>query len=42
MAFAGDAPEAYNGVLLLFVVASLLCALLVYRSVYRFKEGLQD
>ena len=40
--FAGDAPEAYNGVLLLFVVASLLCALLVYRSVYRFKEGLQD
>ena len=40
--FAGDAPEAYNGVLLLFVVASLSCALLVYRSVYRFKEGLQD
>lgn len=40
--FAGDAPESYNGVLLLFVVASLLCALLVYRSVYRFKEGLQD
>ena len=40
--FAGDAPEAYSGVLLLFVVASLSCALLVYRSVYRFKEGLQD
>ena len=40
--FAGDAAEAYNGVLLLFDVASLSCALLVYRSVYRFKEGLQD
>ncbi len=37
-----EAPEAYNGVLALFLVVSLLCALLVYRAVYRFKEGRQD
>lgn len=40
--FAVDAPEAYNGVLLLLVLGSLLCSMLVFRSVYRFKEGRQD
>lgn len=37
--YVGDAPEAYNAVLLPLAVLALLCSLLVYRSVYRFKEG---
>lgn len=37
--YVGDAPEAYNAVLLPLMVMALLCSLIVYRSVYRFKEG---
>lgn len=40
--YMADAPEAYNGALLPLAALALACVLLVYRSVYRFKEGRQD
>lgn len=40
--YIGNAPEAYNFGLSFFILLALLSALLVYRSVYRFKEGQQD
>jgi hypothetical protein len=40
--FMGDAPEAYNSILLGLVLFVILSTLLPFRSVYRFKEGHQD
>lgn len=40
--FIGDAPEAYNTGLAFFMLLAMLSSLLVFRSVYRFKEGHQD
>lgn len=36
-----DAPEGYNGMLLMLVIMMILIIALTYRSVYRFKEGRQ-
>ncbi len=36
-----DAPEGYNGMLLMLMIMMILTIALTYRSVYRFKEGRQ-
>lgn len=36
-----DAPEGYNGMLVMLVIMMLVIIALTYRSVYRFKEGRQ-
>ena len=40
--FLQPVPEAYNGVILIFLVATLLLAILSFGSIIRFKEGRQD
>lgn len=40
--FLQPVPEAYNGIVLIMVVAILLFTILSFGSVIRFKEGRQD